>query len=271
MYTLSLSIAEIPVTLQLHNLDEPMCARIAERYQAFEAASSPGAVSIDVYVEPGPEYIPFQSAATWQIKTSLQDGRLEFESHLEKGWIDLTANHGMLTLRPNGDPENFLRVLYAWQCLDHDALLVHSSGVIRHGRGYVFFGPSGSGKTTISRLSLDHIVLSDDLVIVKKHDQTVRVYGVPFRGDMAEAPRTNAAADLRGLFMLTKANEHRLMPVSASEAVARLSACVPFVMAQPAQAKRVAELCAQLIKSVPVQALHFRQDAGFWSVIDGLE
>jgi len=266
-----LSIAEMPVTLRLHDLDEPMRARIVERYAAFVATASPGTVSIDVHVEPGPEYIPFRAATTWQIKSSLQDGRLEFESHLEKGWIDLTANHGVLTLRPKGDPENFLRVLYAWQCLDHDALLVHSSGVIRHGRGYVFFGPSGSGKTTISRLSMDHTVLSDDLVIVKKNDQAVRVYGVPFRGDMPEAPRTNAVADLRGLFMLVKADEHRLAPISAPEAMARLAACVPFVMAQPAQAKRVAELCAQLVKTVPVQALHFRQDAGFWSVIDGLE
>lgn len=269
VYTLNLSIAGIPVTLRLNNLDEPMRARLLERYAAFVAPVPPAALAIDVQVEPGPEYIPFDSAETWQVKSAVQAGRLEFESHLEKGWMDLTAGHGGLTLRPKGDTENFLRVLYAWQCLDRGALLLHASGVVRLGKGYVFFGPSGSGKTTISQLSLEHTVLSDDLVIVKKYSQTCRVYGVPFRGDMPEAPRANVEADLRGLFMLVKADEHRLTPVSASEAVARLAACVPFVMSQPANAWRVAELCADLVASMPVFALHFRREAGFWSVIDG--
>ncbi len=268
--TLNLSIADIPVTLRLNNLDEPMRARLLERYAPFVAAAPSKAISIDVQVEPGPEYIQFESAETWQIKNTVQAGRLEFESYMEKGWVDLTAGYGALTLRPKGDTENFLRVLYARQCLDHGALLLHASGVIRQGKGYVFFGPSGSGKTTISELSLDHTVLSDDLVIVKKCGRTCRVYGVPFRGDLPEAPRTNAEADLRGLFMLVKADEHRLAPVSAPEAVARLAACVPFVMSQPANAGRVAELCADMVASAPVFALHFRREAGFWSVIDEL-
>ena len=269
VYTLNLSIADIPVTLRLNNLDEPMRARLLERYAPFVAAAPSKGIAIDVQVEPGPEYIPFESAETWQIKSTVLAGRLEFESYLEKGWVDL-AGHGALTLRPKGGVENFLRVLYAWQCLDHGALLLHASGVIRRGKGYVFFGPSGSGKTTIAGLSLDHTVLSDDLVIVKKCGQTCRVYGVPFRGDLPGAPRTNARADLRGLFMLVKADEHRLAPVSAPEAVARLAACVPFVMSQPANAGRVTELCADLVASAPVFALHFRREPGFWSVVDEL-
>ncbi len=56
-------------------------------------------------------------------------------------------------MRPGGNPENYLRVIYAWRCLEQGALLVHASGVIRRGRGFVFFGPSGSGKTTSARLS----------------------------------------------------------------------------------------------------------------------
>jgi hypothetical protein len=269
MLPLALSIADIPVKLWLHNLDEPVRSRILDRYAAFVAVAPPTAISIDVHVEPGSEYIPFGSTPSWQIKSSVQDGRLEFESHREKGWVDLSIGRGALTLRPKGDPENFLRVLYAWQCLDHDALLLHASGIIRQGQGYVFFGPSGSGKTTLSRLSLDQTILSDDLVIIKKRGQTFHVHGVPFRGDMPEAPRTNAMAILRGLFMLVKDDGHRLTPVPTPEAVGRLSTCVPFVMAQPASARRVTGLCAELVSAVPVRALHFCRDAGFWSVIDG--
>lgn len=282
---LTLCIADWHVTLRLDGCDAATRARIAERYAAFVVATQPTALSIHVRVEPGPAYIPFDLAPTWQIRTAARDGRIEFESHLEKGWIvdpatsamvdraagtcpERSRREGALVLRPRGDPENFLRVLYAWLCLDHDALLLHACGVIREGRGYVFFGPSGSGKTTTARLSQEHIVLSDDLVILKKVAGKYRVFGVPFRGDLPAAPRTNASADLHGIFALVKDTQHSIAPLAVSEAVARLSACVPFVMAQPASVRRVIEICVDLAARVPVRALHFRRDAGFWKLID---
>jgi hypothetical protein len=268
---LNLSIAHIPVTLRLNDLDGPMRARWEECYAAFMVTASPSAFSIDVRVEPGPPYIPLDLTETLRLRTPVRDDLLEFESHFEIGWLDFAARKGEITLRPQGDVEFFLRAVYAWLCLDQGAFMLHASGVIRQGRGYVFFGPSGSGKTTVARLSLDGAILSDDAVIIKRHGPMFRVYGVPFRGEFREAPRSNAAADLCGLYLLIQATEHRLEAVSASEAVARLSACAPFVMRHPANARRVAEFCADLVASVPVRALRFRQDAGFWSVIDGCD
>jgi hypothetical protein len=132
----------------------------------------------------------------------------------------------------------------------------------------VFFGPSGSGKTTTARLSSAHTILSDDLVIIKKVAHQYRVFGVPFRGDLPEAPRTNASAELRGLFAIVKDTRHFLAPLALPEAVARLAQCVPFVMAQPETARRVTDICADLAARVPVRALHFRRDDGFWEIID---
>jgi hypothetical protein len=180
---------------------------------------------------------------------------------------------GELTLRPQGDPENFLRVWYAWRCLDEGALLLHASGAVRGGRGYVFFGPSGSGKTTTARLSLEAgcTVLSDDLVILKKQVGVWHACGVPFRGELPEAPRTNLAAPARGIFILVKHPEHGTTPAPFPEALARLAACVPFVMSRPLGAQAVTAICADLAGSVPVRYLRFRRDPGFWRVIDGLE
>jgi len=106
---LALSIADIPVKLWLHNLDEPVRSRILDRYAAFVAVAPPTAISIDVHVEPGAEYIPFGSTPSWQIKSSVQAGRLEFESHREKGWVDLSLGRGALALRPKGDPALTIR------------------------------------------------------------------------------------------------------------------------------------------------------------------
>ena len=104
-------------------------------------------------VEPGPLFVPVEPGP-WKIITRQAGGRLEFASHFEQGWVELAAGRGELTLRPNGDPENFLRVWYAWRSLGDGALLLHACGMARGGGGYVFFGPSGSGKTTTARLSL---------------------------------------------------------------------------------------------------------------------
>ncbi len=263
-----ISIADIHVQLQLAGCEPATRAKILEDYEAFHVPPQAGLGVVCLQTEPGPPFVPIQSGGSWEIHAARREGRLEFESYFEKGWIEVATGAGQLVLRPEGSPENFLRVLYAWRCLEHEALLLHAGGVIRNGRGYVFFGPSGSGKTTITGLSRAHTILSDDLVILKKEGAGVRVYGVPFRGDLPEAPRTNAQAELVGLFTLVKDTTHRITPLDFQSGVARLTACVPFIMGQAENARRVMEICLELARRVPVRTLRFRRDDGFWDVID---
>lgn len=269
MNALTIQIADIPVTLALDECTPTVRARIIEHYDAFIVPLQSNALTIHVRSEPGDPFVPLNISPIFHIRTARHDGRIDFESYYERGWIERTENRGTLVLRPLGETENFLRVLYAWLCVEQSALLIHAAGIIRKNRGYVFFGPSGNGKTTISRLSMDDIVLSDDLVIVKKQNARWRVFGVPFRGDFPEAPRTNATAELAGVFALFKDHRHYLAPLASAEAIARLSACVPFVMTQPNAAKHVIAICSELAQSVPTQTLHFARDNEFWKVIDG--
>lgn len=269
MDSLTIQIADIPVTLELDECTPAARARIIEHYDAFSVPLQSNALTIHIQSEPGDPFVPLNISPIFYIRTARHDSRIDFESYFERGWIDRAENRGTLVLRPLGEIENFLRVLYAWLCVEQAALLIHAAGIIRKNRGYVFFGPSGNGKTTISRLSMNDIVLSDDLVIVKKQSGMWRVFGVPFRGDFPEAPRTNATAELAGVFALSKDTRHFLAPLSSVEAVARLSACVPFVMTQPNAARRVIEICSDLAQSVPTQTLHFARDNEFWKVIDG--
>lgn len=260
----TISIAEIPLTLDLTNCNQELRTRLTERYTDFIVAG-PAPLLLNIRVEPGAMYLPL--APTWQVRTSQENGRLNFESHYERGWVERGDGRAELVMREEGDPENFLRVIYAWMCLERQALLVHACGVIRGEAGYVFFGPSGDGKTTTTRLSLAYSVLSDDLVILKQAAGEWRVYGVPFRGDLPEAPRSNRNAPLRGIFTLVKDIEHHIEPLKSFEAVARLASCVPFVMGQHDTAQRVTDLCVSINAAVPVRALHFRRDPGFWELI----
>jgi len=268
---LTINIADIPVNLALDHCDSATQNFTANFYSAFTVPYQPTPITIDVRVEPGEQFVPYGFTRTYYIGTRNQNGRIDFESHFEKGWIDLATGRGELVMRPTGRVENFLRVLYAWLCLDQGGLVLHACGVISNRRAFVFYGPSGSGKTTVACLSSDRTILSDDIVIVKKQNGKFRAFGVPFRGDLPEAPRTNDSADLAGIFILHKATENRLEPLPISLAAARLTACVPFVMSEPHNAQRVMRVANELATSVPRYALHFKRDPEFWSLLDGLD
>ena len=274
-FDLKISIAGMRTRLVIDGLAPEAQGLLKTWYSAFlvqpDQAGNAQTGQIRARVEPGENYVPFKPGP-WQIRTARQGERIEFESYQERGWYNLAEERGELTLRPGGNPENYLRVIYAWRCLAREALLVHASGVIRRGVGYVFFGPSGSGKTTVARLSPGAQILSDDLVILQREvmpeGAAVRVYGVPFRGEMIEAERTNASAPLAGLYALAKAPRHWLASLDHTEAAARLTACVPFVLSQPENARRVLALCDEITRLARVKILHFKPDADFWQVID---
>jgi hypothetical protein len=263
--TVLIKIAEITVALEI--ADAGKREQLGERYREFTVSDSEPQARIRVEVSDDARFIPMEPGP-WIIETTYERGRLNYRSHLDAGWMDIEGGECLVKIAPEADVENFLRVLYAHLCLKAGGMLLHAAGVVRGGAGYVFFGPSGSGKTTTARLSLDKTVLSDDLVILRIEGDKARVHGVPFRGDFPEAPRVNTSADLRGLFTLVKAAEHRIEDVARPEAVARLLGCMPFVMVDGAHTKRAIEICSQIIERVPVRALRFRRDPGFWREIN---
>jgi hypothetical protein len=172
-------------------------------------------------------------------------------------------------MAPEANIENFLRSIFAWLCLSNGGLLLHAAGVIRDGLGYVFFGPSGSGKTTTSRLaSRTADVVSDDLVIIRLENGIGRLYGVPFRGQLSEAPRANQSAPLKGMFRLRQDTTHSIEPIAHVNAVADLVASSPFVVSDKSLADQLVEVCDRMGKTLPILELHFKRDDGFWKVID---
>ncbi len=260
-----IDIAGIAVAVEIE--DDEMRAALCERYAEFIIARAEPQVTVTVKVAAGARFVPLRSGP-WIIELDEKGDRLNYRSHFDSGWMEIEAGKAFLEIAPEADIENFLRVLYARLCLREGGLLLHAAGVVRDEAGFVFFGPSGSGKTTTARLSPGHTILSDDLVIVKIDDGGVRVHGVPFRGDFADAPRVNRRADLRGLFTLVKAAEHAVSPLPPPEAIARLLSCVPFVMTDARRARRAMEIGLQITERVPVRALHFRLDSGFWGLLN---
>lgn len=262
---IKIEIADICVGLSVD--DERTAQQILDRYVDFLSPSGMPEVTVQVEVRDGVQFVPIEPGPH-VVNLSFQDSGLTFESYFEAGSVDMDTGQGKLLMAPRSNVENFLRVLYSWRCIYKHALLIHSAGVIKGRKAFVFFGHSRSGKTTVTRLSSDHRVLSDDMIIIKKKYETYKAYGVPFRGDMPVAPRANAHASLHGLFLLRKDTSHFTMPLGHSQAVAELISCVPFVIEDLAMSQRAMDICADLVASVPVKELHFRRDQCFWGVID---
>ena len=81
--------------------------------------------------------------------------------------------------------------------------VVHATGVIHGGQGWVFAGTHGAGKSTIAGLlgkRADCTVLNDDRVVVRRVDGVWRVFGTPWAGTVLKV--SPASAPLGGVLFL---------------------------------------------------------------------
>jgi hypothetical protein len=113
---------------------------------------------------------------------------------------------------------------------------VHGCGVTDDGsNNFLFIGHSGAGKSTTTRLwqALQSIrILSDDRIIIRKHETQFSMYGTPWHGEAGFA--SPAKAPLNQIFILEHGERNEIVPLSQSAAAAELFArCfLPFHDAQ---------------------------------------
>jgi hypothetical protein len=247
----------------------------APAMQVMPAAESGRDLAVELVVEEGPRFFEPAPEQSWRIDTQQAGGQLSYTSYDEQGWIDYKTARGYLLLRPQAQPENFLRLAFSRLALAHDGLLLHASGLIFDGRGYVFFGHSGAGKSTVAGLAPPGCtLLSDDLVLLRLHGAApgrAWLHGVPFRGEALPAPRPNAAALLAGLYALRQAPSHALARLPAPTAAAHLLACVPFLAGDAAAGRQALAVCTRMAQAMPVHTLAFARNPGFWKLLTGEE
>ena len=280
----AVSITVGGIRVHLHGLNASQANAVRERFGVFATAAT-NAVSteftIDVATFDNETFLAMRGtpAELYRIRIAENEGVLA-TSHEWSCWFDEASGCGTLALAfiTTGDPrafdralENFLRVLYAHTLLGRDSFLLHSAGLVRDGRAYLFFGPSGSGKTTVTTLSPEATVLSDDLTLVKvvEHDGRLSCYSssVPFRGVFAPRPERETLYPVVGFFRLVQDTEDSVVPLSGARAVGEVVASLPFVTERPERAGRAIDVVSKAVAAAPVSQLHFRKDRTFWNVI----
>ncbi len=213
------------------------------------------------------------------LHKTVQDGAFDIADDLIAGHYDPQSGTGELrvkTLLTNGLMTRvFEQILYqafhsACRRAGYDACLVHSSGVIADGAGYIFVGPSEAGKSTVARLSGDHTVLNDEMNLVEFHPDGLRLVGTPFNGHFRD--KQPGAAPLRALLLLGKSHVHALETVGAGEAIGAVSTQIaPPVgldeIATDQTPQTMLDLGTRIVTSTEVRRLMFTPDAGFWPVL----
>jgi hypothetical protein len=204
------------------------------------------------------------------VRRDAGPGRLTVERHDFVATLDLAARTGALALGAvdHVAVDTFLRVAYSLALLEAGALLVHAASLGRGARAWMFAGPSGSGKTTMTRLSPDATLLSDEISIVRLGaGDGACCYGSPFWGERGEAG-PNAPLPLTAIHFLHHADRHATTPLTSRRALQSLLPNVLFFAAEPGLVARVLAVAADLVERVPCHALGFRPEISVWEAID---
>ena len=184
---------------------------------------------------------------------------------LKKGKVLIKENQITMGL------DSFLRICFSFIIIEFQGLVLHSAGIVKGEDGYVFFGVSETGKSTISGLSQDFTtILSDEIIVIRKHKDGYHVYGTPFYGTL-NYHAVNLNKPIRAAFMPVKDTETYLKAAHPITFLSKFLAAVLFFGKEPELINRVLDIAHDFLDSVPFYEMHFKKDSTFWKHIDELE
>lgn len=256
---LEISIGRIPLALFLPRNAE-LRAKAVERYRAFSPASSSRASFRRSAL---PVILRGRSTAT-----RAQGPRdAHFAYQLDDAVVTLRSSGAEFAgVRHEYALDSLIRILLTMMLLPRRGFLLHAATVVRDGKAYVFAGRSGAGKSTVSRLSPEGSVLTDEISLIRRCEGTWYAHGTPFWGEFRAAGR-NERFPLAGIYGLERAPEDRVEPLTARDTLRALLPCVLFFNSDPEANRELLSTLVQLVEEVPCHRLRFRRDAAFWKVM----
>lgn len=202
---------------------------------------------------------------------SMSDGLVEMKGNVGfSGTINLRAGEGELRVGAENHSvcvENYLRMANSILVLEAGGIQLHSAGVVRNGQGFVFFGPADAGKTTSATFSTDYRILSDDQNVLMPGTTGVTVVGVPFHSVACPVETVPGTAPIGRILRLIQDETTFITPIADATAVAMLASQSPFVNTLPDLTDRLLYNCEEIVKRVPIEALHFTRSKEFWTIL----
>ena len=158
---------------------------------------------------------------------------------------------------------NALMILYAFRTASLHTLEMHSSVVMKEGKGYMFLGKSGTGKSTHSRQWLETFpgteLLNDDNPVIRvTADGGVRVYGTPWSGKTPCYKQLNVPVG--ALVRIRQSPENRATRLNLIEAYASVYSSCSGLKAERQIADGLHATLEQVVTTVPCFVLDCRPD-----------
>jgi hypothetical protein len=149
--------------------------------------------------------------------------------------------------------------------------LMHACAVSDGEAGFLFAGTSGSGKSTMAGIwepQPGAVLLSDDRVILRRHDGEFWIYGTPWHGDARAVAAVRAP--LRRVFILSHGKENRAIPLTPLQAASAL-----FVRSFPpfwdsSGVTFYLQLLGEVAQTLPCLQLEFLPDASIVDYVRGV-
>lgn len=256
------------------DVDPPaLAASLAERYAAFLCAAEAGAdMRIDLRIEP--PAAPGEATGLPATKIALLGDAYLLDGPHFRGMIHADGRQADLSYRgaaPAWAIEYFLRVVAAVAAYHGGGLLVHGAALQAGDAIFLLVGQSGSGKSTavaLSHAAGKAVALGDDLVLLRPEGDGWRAYGTPFWNiETVERGGQTSSGLVTGIYKLIKDDAIFAEPMGLAAATAELIANAPVVNDLPELSEGLIGRCRSIVQHTGMQRLHFRKDAGFWSVL----
>lgn len=238
-------------------------------------------IRVGVFRAPAVDFVQFNRGG-WEYVTDIEYGpndtrlagirfmgRIAWQPGLRAAiW---TADDGHTSVL--GAVENLLRTLTAYDLVARGGALVHSAGVVHHGKAVLFVGRSGAGKSTTARIcrELGIQVLSDDMnAILPSEEGGFEVRRVPFTGVLDLPQTASTRAPLAAVFRLVQSETIGAEALPAAELLSQLLVCSPYVNADPMRRDALISNLGACVDQVPGYSLRFKPDPSFWPRVDAL-
>lgn len=205
---------------------------------------------------------------SWDVAMETRDDRwLFYRKDFTAEWFPAEKT-GRAVIDPSEYTlDTFMRAWFSTMLLNSGGALIHSAGLAKNRRGYLFIGPSGSGKTTLSGARGDGELLSDELVAVRKTGDGYVAYGTPFMGELGIGGK-NIGAALKNFFIVNHDAPAGRFPVGQAEAAAELWGTLMCFDRRSARMKSAMDFCSEMAAALPCEKFSFDLSQNLWDWMD---
>jgi hypothetical protein len=179
----------------------------------------------------------------------------------ENSKMFLAGNLASLSLFPT-DQIWLARVL-----AERRAFILHAAGMKIKGQGFLFAGHSEAGKsTTVGLLQDEGEILCDDRMIVRRWPKGFKIHGTWSHGDVTQV--SAAAAPLRAVLFLEKAETNRLIPIDDPREI--LERILPLLVKPLITVdwwEKTLAIVAGLVGEIPAYRMQFDKSGGIKELI----